>query len=88
MPKKVDQADIDARYDRVMHAQAEIHAANLDRWHNQELTVLVDEQIDFDTFACRHFGQASEVDNITRVSGAVLSVGDWATVPHHRQRRL
>ena len=32
---------------------------------------------DFDTFHCRHYGQASEVDNVI-VRNAVLAVGDRA----------
>jgi ribosomal protein S12 methylthiotransferase len=80
MPKKVAEEDIEARYDAVMQAQAAVHQEQLERWNGQDLRVLVDEQLDFDTFACRHYGQASEVDNITRVSQAVLEVGTWADV--------
>jgi hypothetical protein len=40
----------------------------------------VDAQRDFGTFACRHYGQASEVDGHTLVQGDGLRVGDWARV--------
>lgn len=80
MPKKVAQEDIDARYDRVMKRQAELHVDRLSRWQGQTLDVLVDEQKDFDCFHCRHFGQASEVDNVTIVYDDGLSVGDKITV--------
>ena len=78
MPKKVDEEEIDQRHDVVMQTQAVtkpnwiVGLANTDRPRRRTTGL--------DTFACRHFGQASEVDNITRVSGAVLEVGQWATV--------
>jgi ribosomal protein S12 methylthiotransferase len=80
MPKKVAAEDIEARHQRVMTLQAGIHQDKLSRWLGQELRVLVDEQRDFDRFACRHYGQAHEVDSATLVQGEGLQVGQWATV--------
>lgn len=75
MPNKVPDDVIAARHDRVMSAQAAIHHAGLERWLGQELEVLVDEQQDDGRWACRHFGQAVEVDNLTLVAADWLPVG-------------
>lgn len=80
MPDKVDEHVIEERWHAFMQQQHELHQSKLQRWIGKELTVLVDEQLDFDRFACRHAGQASEVDNITLVEQDGLQVGDWAHV--------
>ena len=76
MPKKVAEEIIDQRYDSFMSTQAAVHHSQLHRWLGREIDVLVDEQIDFGRFACRHFGQASEVDNVTYVDAEALPVGE------------
>ena len=77
MPKKIDPEIIEARHQRFMETQAEILAEALpQRWLDQELEIIVDEQLDFDRFHCRHYGQASEVDNVTIVEHDGLNVGD------------
>jgi len=80
MPAKVDAALISARHHTFMTQQKRLHKARLKRWQGRELTVLVDAQRDFETFACRHYGQASEVDGHTLVVGDGLRVGTWAMV--------
>ncbi|TVR46096.1 MAG: 30S ribosomal protein S12 methylthiotransferase RimO [Planctomycetota bacterium] len=76
MPKKVPDELISQRHDRFMRAQAAILAKHLPkRWLGRELEVLVDEQLDFDRFHCRHYGQASEVDNVTIIRNDGLEVG-------------
>ncbi|TVR13238.1 MAG: 30S ribosomal protein S12 methylthiotransferase RimO [Planctomycetota bacterium] len=76
MPKKVDSSLIQQRHDSFMRTQADIVREDLPRrWMDQELDLLVDEQVDFDTFHCRHYGQASEVDNVTIVRDDGLQVG-------------
>jgi ribosomal protein S12 methylthiotransferase len=80
MPHKVDAETITARHHAFMTQQKRLHRQRLGRWLEQELTVLVDRQLDFDRFACRHFGQASEVDGVTLVRGEGLQVGSWARV--------
>jgi len=79
MPNKVDDALIADRHDRFMRRMAELHHARLERWLGRELEVLVDEQRDCGCYACRHYGQASEVDNLTLVESELLEVG--ARVP-------
>lgn len=76
MPGKIEAEVISARYDRVMRRQAELHAERLQRWMGRELDVLVDEQRDFGRWACRHYGQASEVDNVTWVVAEELPLGN------------
>lgn len=80
MPKKVPARTIKSRHTKFMTAQAELHRARLNRWIGQELTVLVDEQRDFGQFACRHYGQAHEVDAATLVNSERLRVGERAQV--------
>jgi ribosomal protein S12 methylthiotransferase len=80
MKHKVEAETIARRHHDFMTQQKKLHRARLARWKGRELKVLVDAQRDFDTFACRHYGQASEVDGATIVSGEGLRVGDWATV--------
>lgn len=81
MPKKVADSAIQERHDRFMRTQAQILSDLLPkRWLGQELEVLVDEQVDFDRFHCRHYGQASEVDNVTIVNDNGLAVGDRLAV--------
>jgi ribosomal protein S12 methylthiotransferase len=80
MPKKVAEEIIDQRHDTFMATQAELHHARLDRWIGRELPVLIDEQLDFDRYLGRHYGQASEVDNHTIVIGNGLSVGERVSV--------
>ncbi|MDA3962345.1 MAG: hypothetical protein PF961_16280 [Planctomycetota bacterium] len=58
-----------------MELQAGLHQQRLARWQDRELEVLVDEQLDFGRYACRHFGQASEVDNLTLVDTELAEVG-------------
>jgi ribosomal protein S12 methylthiotransferase len=80
MPKKLTARTIAARHKKFMTAQSALHAKQLKRWIGRELTVLVDEQRDFGLFACRHHGQAHEVDATTLVHSEGLTVGDWAQV--------
>ncbi len=80
MPGKVDPEVIADRYDRFMTAQAAHHQRRSQRWLGRELTVLVDEQRDFGTYATRHFGQASEVDAVTLVAAETAPVGDFIQV--------
>lgn len=80
MPGKISDELIEQRWNAFMDQQQGLHHQRLQRWHGQELRVLVDQQLDFDSFACRHAGQASEVDNITIVQANGLNVGDWADV--------
>jgi ribosomal protein S12 methylthiotransferase len=80
MKHKVEAETIARRHHDFMSQQKKLHRARLARWKGRELQVLVDAQRDFDTFACRHYGQASEVDGATIVSGQGLRVGDWAQV--------
>jgi ribosomal protein S12 methylthiotransferase len=42
--------------------------------------VMAEQKRDFGVFACRHAGQAHEVDPVTMVAAEHLTVGDWATV--------
>jgi ribosomal protein S12 methylthiotransferase len=80
MPVKVAAETIAARHHAFMTQQKRLHRSRLKRWQQQEVTVLVDAQRDFETFACRHYGQASEVDGHTLIHGDGLRVGDWARV--------
>jgi len=80
MPGKVPARTIAARLRTFQRQQAKLQLARLARWQGRELRVLVDAQRDFGVFACRHQGQAHEVDNVTLVESDRLRVGDWATV--------
>jgi ribosomal protein S12 methylthiotransferase len=80
MKHKVDAETIARRHHEFMTQQKRLHRARLKRWKGRELTVLVDAQRDFGEFACRHYGQASEVDGATVVVGEGLRVGEWAQV--------
>jgi ribosomal protein S12 methylthiotransferase len=80
MKQKVDEKIIKQRHHAFMSQQKKLHRTRLKRWSGKVLRVLVDSQRDFGEFACRHYGQASEVDGVTVVSGENLSVGNWATV--------
>lgn len=80
MPHKVPEATIAERHDQLMRRQAVLHAERLARWHGRELDVLVDEQVDFGRYACRHYGQASEVDNCTLVDAELLQPGSLLRV--------
>jgi len=52
----------------------------LKRWVGSEQRVLVDSQLDFGVYRCRHFGQAHEVDSATILASEKATVGDWVTV--------
>ncbi len=80
MPEKIDPEVVAERHDRFMVQQQELHQQQLERWIGTTQTVLVDEQRDFDLFACRHPGQASEVDNCTLLEDNALEIGQWLTV--------
>jgi len=80
MPNKVDPDVIADRHHRFMTAQAAHHQKRAQRWVGKELTVLVDEQRDFGMFACRHYGQASEVDALTLLRSENASVGTFTHV--------
>ena len=80
MKNKVEPDVIKARHHAFMTQQKKLHRAKLKRWTGKELQVVVDTQRDFGEFATRHYGQASEVDGATLVSGEGLAVGEWATV--------
>jgi ribosomal protein S12 methylthiotransferase len=80
MKHKVEPAVIKARHHAFMTQQKKLHRERLKRWPGRELTVLVDAQRDFGTFACRHYGQASEVDGTTLLASETAKVGEWATV--------
>ncbi len=80
MPNKVPAEVIDERHHRFMLQQKRLHKAKLKRWIGTEQKVLVDAQRDFGVFACRHFGQAHEVDSVTVLESETAAVGDWLTV--------
>jgi ribosomal protein S12 methylthiotransferase len=80
MPGKIPARTIASRHRRFSEQQARLHIERLDRWIGRELTVLVDQQRDFGVFACRHAGQAHNVDNVTLVESDQLEVGQWARV--------
>ncbi|MEK7413397.1 MAG: MiaB/RimO family radical SAM methylthiotransferase, partial [Planctomycetota bacterium] len=80
MPNKIPARTIAARQRRFSEQQTRLHRERLARWVGKTLRVLVDEQRDFGVFACRHHGQAHNVDNVTLVEDDRLAVGDWATV--------
>ena len=80
MPNKVEQSTIDERHHAFMSQQKKLHRARLKRWIGRELEVLVDAQRDFGTFACRHYGQASEVDSATVLASELATVGEFARV--------
>ncbi|NRA38686.1 MAG: MiaB/RimO family radical SAM methylthiotransferase, partial [Planctomycetes bacterium] len=80
MPEKISDELIAERWDTFMEQQQGLHHNQLQRWVGQELQVLVDEQLDFGSFSCRHSGQASEVDNVTLLQTDGLQIGDWANV--------
>jgi len=75
MPQKVPDERIAERHDRFMRHQATVHERQHERWLGRELDVLVDEQRDFGDWACRHYGQAAEVDNCTLVAAELLPIG-------------
>jgi ribosomal protein S12 methylthiotransferase len=80
MPGKHEQATIDARHHAFMSQQKKLHRARLKRWVGRELDVLVDAQRDFGTWACRHYGQASEVDSATVLASDLAQVGEFTRV--------
>jgi ribosomal protein S12 methylthiotransferase len=80
MPGKIPARSIAARHKAFSKQQQRLHIERLARWQGRELTVLVDAQRDFGVFACRHYGQAHDVDNVTLVESDRLEVGQWATV--------
>jgi ribosomal protein S12 methylthiotransferase len=80
MPHKIPDEVIQERHQAFMSQQQALHQQRQQRWLQRELTVLVDEQLDFDRYACRHAGQASEVDSCTLVQSNLLHVGEWARV--------
>lgn len=80
MPGKIPARSIAARLKAFSKQQQRLHIERLARWQGRELTVLVDAQRDFGVFACRHYGQAHNVDNVTLVESDRLEVGQWATV--------
>lgn len=80
MPGKIPARTIAARLKAFQRQQAQLHVQRLARWQGRELRVLVDAQRDFGAFACRHQGQAHDVDNVTLVESDRLAVGEWATV--------
>jgi ribosomal protein S12 methylthiotransferase len=80
MPNKVEAEVMAERHATLMKKQKAWHRAKAKRWVGKELTVLVDEQRDFGSFACRHYGQAHEVDPVTLIESELATVGDWATV--------
>lgn len=80
MPDKVESSTIDERHHAFMSQQKKLHRTRLKRWVGRELEVLVDAQRDFGTFACRHYGQASEVDSATVLASDLATVGEFAHV--------
>jgi ribosomal protein S12 methylthiotransferase len=80
MPDKVPAAMIRRRHQRFMTAQAALHRTRATRWVGRSLRMLVESQHGFDQFSCRHYGQAHDVDGVTRVTGDGLEVGSWAQV--------
>ena len=80
MKHKVDAETIKTRHHAFMTQQKKLHKARAKRWIGKELKVLVDAQRDFGRFACRHYGQASEVDGATLVETEVATVGDLLDV--------
>ena len=81
MPAKVPAEAIAERHHAFMTQQKTLHARQLKRWVGTEQRVLVEEQRDFDAFACRHYGQAHDVDGVTIVGGlGAASPGDWRSV--------
>lgn len=80
MPNKIAPEVMAERHAELMKKQKAWHKAKSKRWIGQEMTVLVDEQRDFGSFSCRHYGQAHEVDPVTIVDSEVASVGDWMRV--------
>jgi len=80
MPNKIAPELITERHHAFMTQQKKLHRARLKRWIGSEQTVLVDSQRDFGTFACRHFGQAHEVDSHTLLASDLATVGEWAKV--------
>jgi ribosomal protein S12 methylthiotransferase len=80
MPGKLPARSIASRLRRFSEQQTRLHIERLARWQGRELTVLVDAQRDFGTFACRHYGQAHNVDNVTLVESDRLEVGQLAQV--------
>ena len=80
MPNKVSAEVIAERHHAFMSQQKKLHKAKLKRWIGSEQRVLVDSQLDFGVFRCRHFGQAHEVDSATILASEKATVGDWMTV--------
>jgi len=76
MPKKVPAEVIAERHARFMRHQGKLHKARLKRWIGRELDVLVDVPRDFGVVACRHYGQAAEVDSVTIVHSELATVGE------------
>ena len=80
MPNKVPADVIAERHHAFMSQQKKLHKAKLKRWIGSEQRVLVDSQLDFGVYRCRHFGQAHEVDSATILASEKATVGDWVTV--------
>jgi ribosomal protein S12 methylthiotransferase len=80
MPRKVEAETIARRHHEFMSQQKKLHRQRLARWKGKTMRMLVDAQRDFGQFACRHYGQASEVDGATLVTAENLRVGEWAEV--------
>ena len=80
MPGKIEPTVISERQHRFMTQQKKLHKEQAKRWIGTTQRVIVDEQRDFGHFACRHAGQAHEVDAVTLVEAEQLAVGDWANV--------
>ncbi|MBA3686988.1 MAG: 30S ribosomal protein S12 methylthiotransferase RimO [Planctomycetes bacterium] len=80
MPRKVDAAVIKARHHAFMVQQRKLHKQRQKRWVGRELDVLVDAQRDFGEYACRHYGQASEVDAATLVRSDLAAIGAFTRV--------
>ncbi len=80
MPNKLSAEVIGERHHAFMSQQKKLHKAKLKRWIGTQQRVLVDSQIDFGVFRCRHFGQAHEVDSATILASETASVGEWADV--------
>jgi ribosomal protein S12 methylthiotransferase len=77
MPHKVPAEVIAERHHRFMTQQKRLHRAKLKRWIGRRVTLLIDAQRDFGAFAGRHYGQASEVDGLTLLTGEHAAVGAW-----------
>ena len=86
MKGKVAPEVITERHHAFMSQQKRLHRSRLKRWLGTTLTVLVDAQRDFGAYACRHSGQAYEVDGSTLLTAGHASVGGWTQVRVTGQR--